>query len=632
MGRSVTSNSTQMRQESQIPLDFLIVSPKLTIEAMRDSGYKDTDHALAELIDNSVEAGASLIEIIAVETPPDGSQPYARARITKIAVVDDGEGMDATTLRRALKFGDGTRKDRRKRGIGRFGVGLPQSSISQCQRVDIWTWQNGADNALHCYLDLQEIKATGRQDVPEPTHYPVPDDSRQAALNTSESSGTLVVWSMLDRVQWRGGAKTLEHTASLCGRVYRKFLADHEAPLRIELILATEEADMLRIKHEEHCVPNDPLYLVTPSSTPPPFADRPMFRLFSERAWTVPVGNHQGRIHVRCTMARPDAINEAKSSVTWPKPYPNPGSSPWGKHANRNKGVSIVRARRELEMSLAWVNNYEPEERWWSVEVEFDPILDEIFGVVNNKQHAHAFVAGAGLDWKDIADPGESFGALRERLAETSDPRSSLLDVWIWMDQQIKRMRIERAKIRKGSRTPRHPQTDETLEDVATVVINEQRDKGETGDSDRAPPASEDEKIQQLVESAKRVRVRPEVAKEWAEEVVRSGRRVLMKAVPLGHQLAFFGVEAVSDVIEVWINDQHPAYRHLIEVLASAGDDESRDQLVKRLQTATFALRMLLIAWARHEDKAPPEIKELLEETRMDWGREARKFLSVIES
>ena len=109
---------------SQQELDFSIVSPKLTVEAMRDSGYKDTDHALAELIDNSVEAEADLVEIIVVETPPDPRQSYARPRVSEIAVADNGVGMDRTTLRRALKFGDGTRKDRRKRGIGRFGVGI----------------------------------------------------------------------------------------------------------------------------------------------------------------------------------------------------------------------------------------------------------------------------------------------------------------------------------------------------------------------------------------------------------------------------------------------------------------------------------------------------------------------------
>ena len=53
-------------QAIQQEFDFSIVSAKLTIEAMRDSGYKDTDHALAELLDNSIEAGADLVEVIAV--------------------------------------------------------------------------------------------------------------------------------------------------------------------------------------------------------------------------------------------------------------------------------------------------------------------------------------------------------------------------------------------------------------------------------------------------------------------------------------------------------------------------------------------------------------------------------------
>ena len=617
----------------QRELDFSIVSPKLTIEAMRDSGYKDTNHALAELIDNSVEAGADLVEIIAVETPPDPQQSYARARVSKIAVADNGEGMDRETLRRALKFGDGTRLDRSKRGIGRFGMGLPQSSISQCQRVDIWTWQNGADNAYHCYLDLDEIKNRGRQVVPEPSATAVPDEWRQVAANTSEPTGTLVVWSQLDRARWSGGAKTLERTAELCGRIYRKYLIDEKNPILINLMLASDEAGHLHRRSEQDCPPNDPLYLMSPSSTPEPFQDRPMFELFNERKWSVPVGDIEGEIHVRCTMACPDAINEAKSSIPWPKSYSKAGNAPWGKHADRNKGVSIVRARRELELSLAWVNNYEPEERWWSVEVEFDPILDEIFGVVNNKQHAHAFVSGASVDWEEIADPGEtSIGAFRERLEEASDPRALLLEVWAWIDAQLKRMRVEREKIQKGTGTARHPQTDEEIEDVATTIINEQTERGETGDSDTAPKTSREEKIQQIVESAKKVRVGEETAQEWAEETVRSGRRVLLKSVTLGHQDAFFDVESVNDVIEVWFNDQHPFHEHLIKVLTSESEDQTPEEAVKRLQKAAFTLRMLLVAWARHEDKAPAGMKDTLKDVRMDWGREARKFLNVIES
>ena len=335
---------------------------------------------------------------------------------------------------------------------------------------------------------------------------------------------------------------------------------------------------------------------------------------------------------MRCTMARPDAINEAKSEITWPRSYRNPGDAPWGKHADRNKGVSIVRARRELELSLAWVNNYQPEERWWSVEVEFDPILDEMFGVVNNKQHAHAFVEGARINLEEMADLGETLGAFRERLEETSDPRFHLLDVWAWIDDQIRRMRREREKVRKGTGTPRHPQTGEESEDVATKVIDDQAEKGETGDSDNAPKISIKEKTRQLRDSAKQVRVDERTAQEWAEETVLSGRRVLLKSVTLGHRDAFFDVESVNNVIEVWLNDQHPVHEHLIEVVTAQTEDKTLEELGERLQKASFALRMLLIAWARYEDKAPAGMKDSFEDFRMDWGREARKFLSVIES
>ena len=619
---------------TQQEFDFSIVSAELTIEAMRDSGYKDTDHALAELIDNSVEAKADLVEIIAVEKLSDPEKPYARPQVSEIAVADNGEGMDSTTLRRALKFGDGTRRlNRQKRGIGRFGVGLPQSSISQCRRVDVWTWQNGADNAFHCYLDLDEIKSTGQQEVPTSTSSSVPEQWKEVVAITSETTGTLVVWSKLDRVQWRGGAKTIERTADLCGRIYRKFLTDHERPVTIKLILASDKDPHLAIEQEGKCFPNDPLYLMSPSSTPEPFQDKSMFQLFNEKTWSIKNNNTQGEVHVRCTMARPDAINEKKSEVQWPRSYSKAGDAPWGKHAARNKGVSIVRARRELELSTAWVNNYEPEGRWWSVEVEFDPILDEIFGVVNNKQHAHTFVKGAGFDWNEWSNPGETFGEFSERLKETSDPMGHLLEIWIWIDKQIAQMRRERRMIMLGTGPQtRHPQTGEEVEDVATKVINEQMQKGDTGDSDKAPETNEEEKIQQIVESTKQVRVGDKTAYEWAEETVRGGRRVLIKAVTLGHQDAFFDVESVNDVLEIWLNDQHPVHKHLIQVLTAEIEDQSSEELVERLRKAEFTLKMLLIAWARHEDKVPSEIKERLEDIRMDWGREARKFLKVIET
>lgn len=609
-------------------LDFSIVSPELTVKAMRDSGYKDTDHALAELIDNSIEAGATFIEVIATETPPDPAIRFARAQISEIAVMDNGEGMDHITLRRALRFGDGTRLGGQRLGMGRFGIGLPNASISQCRRVEIWTWQNGPDNALSCYLSLDDVDK-GATQIPEPVPSPLPDKWRLLSQFQIKSTGTLVLWSDLDRVRWKGGQKTLEKTEELCGRIYRNFITDQDNPVRIELTFV----DAYQQTTTKTCLPNDPLYITNYSSTPPPFDTQPMFQLYNERIWPVDVNGRSGKISAKCAMARPDAINEKKSQIKWPKSYAKAGMSPWGRHADRNKGVSIVRAKRELTLSQAWVNSYEPEERWWTVEVEFDPILDEIFGVVNNKQHAHIFETGAGFQWEELANTGETYGSFRERLKETNDPRSDLIDVWIWIDDQIKRMRTERTKIMKGtgSSGSRHPTTGEEADDIATTIIKEQADQDDKGDTDKVSNISDKEKIQRIIESAELVRVDEKTAKEWAISTVENGRRVMMKAVSLGHKQAFFSVETVSDVIEVWLNEQHPVYEHFIDLITSDTADQTLQELTDRLDKAAFTLRMLLYAWARYEDKAPMMLKRQLEDARMDWGREASRFYAPIE-
>ena len=77
---------------------------------------------------------------------------------------------------------------------------------------------------------------------------------------------------------------------------------------------------------------------------------------------------------------------------------------------------------------------------------------------------------------------------------------------------------------------------------------------------------------------------------------------------------------------------KHPVHEHFIDVVAAEIEDQTPEELAERLQKAAFTLRMLLLAWARHEDKAPAGMKNTLEDVRMDWGREARKFLSVIET
>src|SRR5262245_2159500 len=127
--------------------DSLVAVDKF-IHATRDSGYKGTPSAVAELVDNALQAGATRV-LISVEHDPAGMDGSLRLEVT-----DNGTGMDEPTLRQALRFGGTTRFNDRK-GLGRYGMGLPNSSLSQSRRVDVCTWRSPS-SALATSLDVDE--------------------------------------------------------------------------------------------------------------------------------------------------------------------------------------------------------------------------------------------------------------------------------------------------------------------------------------------------------------------------------------------------------------------------------------------------------------------------------------------
>src|SRR2546421_13104687 len=106
----------QQKEQDIIELDHFI-------QATRDSGYKGTAAALAELIDNSYEAGATRVD---VEVRRSGNGEPT------LVVADNGCGMLPSVLRRALRFGGSTRFNSRE-GTGRYGMGLPNSSLSRAR-------------------------------------------------------------------------------------------------------------------------------------------------------------------------------------------------------------------------------------------------------------------------------------------------------------------------------------------------------------------------------------------------------------------------------------------------------------------------------------------------------------------
>lgn len=597
-------------------MSFSIVPTHLAVKAMRDNGYKNAAYALAELMDNSIQAGAKNVELLCAEQTTQLAHRQRR-RIHQTAVLDNAEGMDRETLRIALQFGNGTRLDSASQnGIGRFGMGLPASSISQCQRVEVWTWQDGVDNALFTYLDLDEIASQSMTDVPEPKHAMVPDMWKVAGKVWGES-GTLVVWSRLDRMMWRTANALFENSEFVIGRMYRRFLADERVSIRFA---AFDESNPRSITADFFAKPNDPGYLMTGTSTPAPWDEAPMFELWGDGEVNHKV-NFRGQVHdvkIRYSLAKETA-----------RQGHNPGKRDYGHHARRNTGLSIVRADRELELDEGWSDPSEPRDRWWGIEVEFPPALDEIFGVTNNKQHAHNFSEFANLNLDDLLQDGRSLAQLREELEEEDDPRAPLIEIanQIQKTKNVLQRLLRAQTATEDKRSRKRHEDPNSPESRATEVTKHRKDEGHRGQSDTDEDLPLDQRQDQIEKELEGQGMTEFAAKELAARTISDGLKYIFAEADL-ESPAFFSVRQKGGSIIITLNTSHPAYGSLVEVLEREDPDETIEGLLLRLRSAEDGLKLLLMAWARYEDEQPDGTRrERAQEARVDWGRLARQFL-----
>src|SRR2546426_1291593 len=162
----------------------VIPSARRLITSLRDMGY-DFAAAVADLVDNSVEAGASLA---AVDVEFDGDDSWVR-------IADNGKGMTPDELREAMRYGAERAYD--EEDLGKFGLGLKTASMSQCQRLSVvgGSLQGRADITAYCW-DLEHIQRTNRWEI-----LPLEKTGLGTAVRTQlkDTRGTGGLWQQLDR-------------------------------------------------------------------------------------------------------------------------------------------------------------------------------------------------------------------------------------------------------------------------------------------------------------------------------------------------------------------------------------------------------------------------------------------------
>jgi hypothetical protein len=322
---------------------YQIVAIDHFIEATRDSGYKNFGAAIAELVDNSIESGATLISINIEEGL--SSKPGL-----VLTVQDNGSGMSPSTLRLALQFGGTTRFDSRN-GIGRYGMGLPNSSLSQTRLLDVYSWTSPG-TVWWSYLDVDKISSGEILEVPKPVRKVLPKVYRAQ----QGKSGTLVRWMKCDRVDYRTISSLVAGLHESLGQSFR---------------IALSQGVSLSL-NGERVRPVDPLFLAKGNNMHGAVLYGPLLTYEIQ----VPGQSRTSTVAVRFS-----ELPIEKWQFLSNKEKRLHGIS-------KRAGLSVLRAGREIDYGWFFMGDKRKEnyDDWWRGEILFKPELDELFGVTHTKQ------------------------------------------------------------------------------------------------------------------------------------------------------------------------------------------------------------------------------------------------------
>lgn len=381
-----------------------VIQTGQALMSLRDSGYS-LPTALAEVVDNSIEAGAKRIVIHL-----DESEKRGRKHVSRITVADDGEGMPLETLHRYLVIGFSTRYMRQDT-IGKYGVGAKLAALNFGTRIDVWSRQSTDESWMHVEFDLKAAIEAEKNQEAEATMVSPPDEREVPADlidRLPKGSGTLVVWSDVDRLeQGRVAATTGELVVQVqkeTARIFREFL----------------DGGITLVVNGTQLLSHDPLYLmegtradqILNKANPPEEGKEPKHfkaqKILTREEITVKAAGG-AKAYLTVTLYPPEVTRQRGKG---------------GDDLARQLGVpdnlgalSFMRLKREIaynNVPRIFPFGVKDSDRFIGIEVAFDPELDELFGVRNVK--------------RGVEPHGELRDKIREKLKKAIPQARKLLD------------------------------------------------------------------------------------------------------------------------------------------------------------------------------------------------------------
>lgn len=550
-----------------------IVFQDAFLRGMRDIGYKNPVWALAEMVDNSIQAGADTVAIRFGYKP--GS---TQVRPDMVALCDNGNGMIPEMIGYAIRWG-GTDREGDRTGFGRYGYGLPSSAVSLAKKYTVYSQVSGGEpHAVTVDLDALaeiagDVEKTETLLAAKPAKLPawVTKGKSDDKMDLSKTaSWTVVVLEDLDRLRKLAGWIKVDTLRTKLlqefGVIYR-----HWVPARQIVIDGVQMSAV------------DPLFLMEHGR----FYDETSVRAegVEARSFEVEAGDGKtGTVRIRASVMPPNFGKVDPKDI--------------GKGGKNNKrfevikdynGLLICRQGRQIDcISPKWMQ-FQNNDRYIKVEVNFDPVLDEYFGITTAKQQ----IVVADEMWEKLKSNGKNGGALLDLITD-------LRDRWEEMDAALKAKKDNQAGDEQRSS---EKAMEESEKFKGTVVEPTPAEKEEAEKNLTAAAAEQAEKTGQPPD---------EVLAQLREKTEQRRWQIVFQPVPEG---PFYRPARLGLQKHVMINTQHPFYAKVY----NASSPEVR-----------AALEVLMFVFAERELEVRGATKEFYRAERTAWSERLRSALEAL--
>lgn len=553
-----------------------IVFADAFLRGMRDLGYKDPAWAIAEQLDNAFQAAADTVAIRFGYEKSNKNQ----VKPDLLAICDNGNGMIPEMISYAVRWG-GTDREGDRFGFGRYGYGLPSSAVSIACRYTVYS--KTSDTVWHgVTVDIKELGAaagdvekTEQLLAAKPMEPPAWVTKVRKGADKLDigalKSGTVVVLEDLDRLKTLGGwikADTLRaKLLKQFGVIYRYWV-----PERTLLV------------DGERTEPVDPLFLMEHArfyDETPVRAERIETRTFEVET----ARGTTGKVTVRASLLPPNF--QLVDPTTYRYGPDNPRATPNNRHKimRAYNGLQIMRERRQIDTIQPQWTKYQTYDVNIKIEIDFDPELDEFFGITTSKQQ----IVIADEMWDMLQSNGKNNGALVDLVRDMRGRFKALqseLDAK-YRNEETKDENTVRPSVAamqdtekfKGTvtepSTAQREEADKNIEEAATVVAQVTGEKKE-------------DVVQRLKEKTSQQRF------EVTFESNREG--------------PFYRPERLGEQKRVIINSDHPFYS---KVYAAAPE-------------VSAALEVLLFVFGERELEVKGEAEMFYRAERQRWSERLR--------